>query len=168
MNTFPDSYQKSINPIALIMGVLAFWLSATAVVDLVVIPSLSATGMMVSDGFASAGYLLFGIFNRIELLCAAAVLSCLLIFSRNHSLLHLPEHRSIIFALLLLVITLTYTYFLTPNMSSLGMSDPLQSLKTMSTGMLSLHQLYWFLEVVKVLLIGKLLAWCYRDSCKIG
>ncbi|MDV2998749.1 MAG: hypothetical protein N5P05_000355 [Chroococcopsis gigantea SAG 12.99] len=168
MNTFSNSYRKSISPIALVMGILAFWLSATVVIDLVVIPSLSATGMMVSDGFASAGFLLFGIFNRIELLCAASVVCCFLILGRHHTLIHLPEHRSLIFAGLLLVITVIYTYFLSPNMSSLGMIDPLNSATEMSKGMIGFHQVYWVLEVVKVILIGKLLKWCYRDSCNIG
>ncbi|MGC1248065.1 MAG: hypothetical protein WA865_17760, partial [Spirulinaceae cyanobacterium] len=113
---------KQVNWPAMIMFALGFWLSSSLLLDLVIIPSLSATGMMTQANFASAGYLMFGIFNRVELVCAALVLTSFLVLGRNHNYFSSDKQRwSIILSTLLLAITLTCTYFLTPQMSGLGL-----------------------------------------------
>jgi UDP-N-acetylmuramyl pentapeptide phosphotransferase/UDP-N-acetylglucosamine-1-phosphate transferase len=159
---------RSIDWPTLVMLTLGFWLSASLLLDLVIMPSLSASGMMAQNGFASAGYALFGLFNRIELVCAALVLSGFLIFNRNHTLVHLRETWSIALAGILFAIPLIYTYILTPQMSGLGLNlNILETVQTMPTGMIYLHEGYWLLEGIKFLAGLTLLRWCYRDSCRI-
>jgi hypothetical protein len=168
MNTISDRSFQRINWSSLVMFALGFWLSTSLLLDAVIIPSLSAAGMMNQAGFASAGYLLFGIFNRIELVCAAIILTGFLVFRRHHSLSHLREGWSIALATVLLVIPLIYTYILTPQMSGLGLQLNLaDTAQVMSPAMISMHGSYWFLEVVKFLAGLTLLRWCYRDSCTL-
>jgi hypothetical protein len=64
------------------IGSLGFWLSGSLILDLVIMPTLWTTGMMEGSGFASASYSIFWIFNRIELLCAAAALSSIWALSK--------------------------------------------------------------------------------------
>jgi hypothetical protein len=111
--------------------------------------------------------LLFGIFNHLELVCAAIVLCSFVVFHRYHTLIHLPEHRSLLFAGVLFVITLIYTYFLTPNLSAMGLLAPVTA-SGMSGEMMSLQIGYWFLEVVKGLIAFTLLRWCWRDAFKLA
>jgi hypothetical protein len=167
MKTVTDRYLQSINWTALAMLVLGFWLSASLVIDLVILPGLSVSGMMTQNGFASAGYLVFGMFNRLELLCAALVFCSFLVFHRYHTLIHLPEHRSLLFAGILLMITAIYTYFLTPNLSGLGLLDPLTVVSGMPRGMMPFQMSYWGLEIVKLAIGVTLLRWCFRDSFKL-
>jgi hypothetical protein len=169
MNTVSDHQLKQVNWSTIVMFALGFWLSSSLILDLVVIPGLSAAGMMTQGGFASAGYLIFGIFNRIELLCAASVLTGFLVFRRHHSLTHSVEPWSTILSGVLLVIPLVYTYILTPQMSALGLQLSLfESTNTMPAAMISMHEGYWALETVKFLVGLTLLRWCYRDSCPLA
>ncbi|ACK70630.1 conserved hypothetical protein [Gloeothece citriformis PCC 7424] len=164
MNTYSERGLKQINWPILVMFVLGFWLSATIVLDLVIMPSLLASGMMATQGFASAGYLIFGIFNRLELLCAAIVLSGFLVFRRHHTLTHFHESLSVFLAGFLLVITLIYTYILTPYMSGLGLQlNWFDSFNTMNPAMIPMHWSYWILEGCKLLFGFILLKWCYKD-----
>ncbi|RMF26622.1 MAG: hypothetical protein D6756_03365, partial [Cyanobacteria bacterium J083] len=141
---------------------LVFWLSSSIIIDLVIMPSLSATGMMDTEGFASAGYLIFGVFNRLELLSAAVVLAGFLAFTRNHILTKTKENLSIILAALLLVIVVVYTYILTPEMAGWAMNLNLfqdSEKEIMPQAMANLQQIYWFLEVIKMGIIVTLLRW---------
>lgn len=168
MNALSNRRWKFLSWTTIVMFVLGFWLSSSIVLDFVVVPGLSLSGMMNQGGFASAGYIIFGLFNRIELVCAALVLTGFLIFRRHHLLIHLQERWSIILASLLLGITLIYTYFLTPEMSAFGLEiNPFEATNTMPSAMISLHWSYWMLEVIKLAIGGTLLRWCYRDSCEI-
>ncbi|ACK66285.1 conserved hypothetical protein [Rippkaea orientalis PCC 8801] len=168
MNTISERNGKSLNWTTIVMVTLGFWLSASLMLDFVMIPGLSLSGMMNQGGFASAGYLIFGVFNRIELICAALVLTGFLVFRRHHTLIHLQERWSVILAGLLLAIALIYTYILTPQMSGFGLQlngfDPLQ---TMPPAMISLHWGYWILELIKLSIGVTLLRWCYRNSCSL-
>jgi hypothetical protein len=169
MNTVSERNWRSIDWPTLVMLTLGFWLSASLVIDLVIMPSLSASGMTALNGFASAGYVLFGLFNRIELVCAAIVLSGFLVFYRNHTLIHLRLNWSLALAAILFTIPLIYTYILTPQMSGLGLSlNVFETLQTMPTGMIHLHEGYWLLEGIKLIAGVTLLRWCYRDSCRIA
>lgn len=159
---------KQINWSAIIMFALGFWLSGSLILDFVIIPGLSATGMMASEGFASAGFVIFGIFNRLELVCAALVLTGFLVFFHYHNLREKQEIWSVILASILLVIALAYTYIFTPQMTSLGLNlNWVNPTNQMPSAMISMHEAYWLLEAIKFISGVTLLKWCYRNSCRI-
>ena len=87
---------------------LCFWLSASLVLDFVIIPSLMQAGMMTEPGFISAGYSMFGLFNHIELLCAGIILSGFLILKRNQVLPQQQQQWSTILAVCLLLLVVTF------------------------------------------------------------
>ena len=169
MNSVSKNSIQSLSWTTLVMLTLGFWISASLVIDVLIIPSLLASGMMEQSGFVSAGYLLFGLFNHFELLCAALILSGFLIFNRNHSLPHLQERWSIILSSLLLAIALIYTYGLTPVLSGFGFEMNLfNGIHTIPTYMITVQVGYWLLEVFKIITGITLLRWCYRDSCELN
>ncbi|MBC6417453.1 MAG: DUF4149 domain-containing protein [Prochloron sp. SP5CPC1] len=165
MDAISDRGLKQISWSTIVMFALGFWLSGSLLLDSVIIPSLSAAGMMASAGFANAGYLIFGVFNRIELLCAAAVLTSFLVLRRQNNF----SPWTIVLGGLLLAITLVYTYILTPQMSGLGLQLNLfdESLTNMPQEMIYMHWGYWSLEAIKFIAGVTLLRWCYRNSCTI-
>lgn len=168
MNTISGNLDKKINWSAMIMFALGFWLSGSFILDFVLIPSLSASGMMAEGGFASAGFVIFGIFNHIEVVCAAIVLTGFLVFSHHHNLSEKQERWSVIIASLLLIITLAYTYIFTPQMTSLGLNlNWLNPSTEMPRAMIPMHAFYWLLETIKFFGGAILLKWCYRNSCRI-
>jgi hypothetical protein len=154
----------------MVMGTLSLWLSSSLLVDLLVIPSLSAAGMMSQPGFISAGHLLFSIFNHLEMIFAGIILSgCFCLqqqeFFHNTSLFHNTSQRlSGVFAVLLLAIALIYTYGLTPAITDLGFDmASFNSTGEMPATMMPLHWAYWGLELVKLTLGVTLLRWCYQS-----
>lgn len=142
---------------SIVMITLAFWLSGSVVLDLIIMPGLATAGMTTQPGFASAGYLLFGVFNHLELLCGALVMTGLLVIS-SHPVIT-PSKRSIIFSGLLLAIAAICTYILTPQMSGWGLQlnlfEPRQSLPGT---MIEMQYIYWALEVCK-LIAGTVIFW---------
>lgn len=154
-----------------VMGCLGFWLSASLVLDLIVMPSLFAAGMMGQSSFVEAGYLIFSLFNRVELLCAAVTLSGLfwLRYSRAGDI----QNHSLLGAGLLLLIALSYTYGLTPALSGLGFEmTRFNGEAGLPATMMPLHWLYWSLEGLKLLAGGLLLAQCWsmglRNSSRVS
>jgi hypothetical protein len=146
-----------------IMFTVAFWLSSSLILDLVIMPSLYATGMMTQTGFATAGYTLFWIFNRIELLCAAIVLTGFLAIRGVPSYTTQLKRWPIVLSLLLLAIVLIYTYLLTPEMSALGMQLNLFDPSHGTPANMAQMQLgYWFLEALKLTIGATLVGFCYR------
>lgn len=164
------------------LAVAAFWLSSSLLLDFLMMPMMYGSGMMNEPGFASAGYGMFWLFNRVELLCAAAVLSGLL--ALRHRSGHAGGRSSgcsssyaefgaiasgsrsrwaLIISGVLLAIALTYTYFLTPQMSALGLNLSGNFAEPTSHAMSYLHGLYWGLEAIKLLAAGWLIKLCYRD-----
>ncbi|ELR98009.1 hypothetical protein [Gloeocapsa sp. PCC 73106] len=147
---------------AIVIITIAFWLSGITILDLLVIPSLSSAGMMSQSGFASAGYVLFGIFNHLEIVCAAIILTGILSFR------HLSQKFdawSILMAIALLLIALIDTYLLTPQMSGLGLSlNVFEVEPLMSPMMVYLHQSYWFLDLFKLFACIFLLRYCYEQE----
>lgn len=142
---------------------LCFWLSASTVLDFVIIPSLMQAGMMSEPGFISAGYSMFGLFNHIELLCAGIILSGFLILKRNHLLPQEQEQWVMIFATFLLVIALTCNYFLTPQLSAFGIDlNWFETNTIMSVEMMQFHLSYWLLELMKFIIGGLLLVWSFQ------
>ena len=77
-------FKKSTWQTAILLT-LGFWLSATLVLDWVIMPSLYFAGMMNEANFSTAGYTVFWTFNRLELLSAAVVLTAVLAISKTKS-----------------------------------------------------------------------------------
>lgn len=147
------------------MFALGFWLSGSLLLDFVIMPTLYTAGMMSQDSFATAGYSIFWIFNRIELLCAALVLSSLLALRGSSNLYHHVRRWSIFLGMLLLTTALIYTYIMTPQMSALALQLNLFEPATgMPTEMVQMQAGYWMLEAVKFAVGTTLLRWCYQDS----
>ncbi|WP_310483070.1 hypothetical protein [Chamaesiphon sp. VAR_48_metabat_403] len=145
----------------LIVGSLGFWLSGSLILDLVIMPTLWMTGMMEGSGFASASYSIFWIFNRVELLCAAAALSCVWASSQVSKLDRQTE--MFVGAGMLLAIAMSYTFILTPYMSGLGIDlDIFATTKSIPVEMNQLHSIYWVLEASKLGIAGMLLAWSMK------
>ncbi|MGP1372183.1 MAG: hypothetical protein ACTS3T_05090 [Almyronema sp.] len=133
-------------------------------------PSMYGAGMMSQPDFGSLGYGLFWVFNRIEVLCAACILTGVLVLRQGRdqfSVLSSGSQSRWALGLsgLLLAIAMTYTYFLAPEMSALSLSlNTLQSSATaIPAGMNQLHGLYWLLEMLKLAAAVLLLRFCYRD-----
>lgn len=163
MNVTSDRDIKPVNWFAVLTLVLGFWLSGSLLLDLVILPGLSAAGMMADAGFVSAGYLVFGIFNHIELLCAGLVLTGFLVLRAHRMLPRRQENWSITLSVILLLIAIISTYVLTPQMSGLGLQLNLfESRVLMSKAMWKMQQGYWGLEIIKVIASATLLLWCYR------
>lgn len=139
----------------LLFSTLLLWLGGSLVLSLIVMPSLYTAGMMAEPGFVSAGYSLFWIFNRVELLAAGLVLTAILGMVINHISTH-REH--LILGLALLVITLVETYLLAPSMSAFGLSLDLFTVGQANPILMNQLQVgYWGLELVKWVSIGWLL-----------
>jgi len=143
-----------------ILLTLGFWLSASLVLDWVIMPSLAVAGMMNEASFPTAGYVVFWNFNRLELLSAAVVLTAVLAISKTQSNWRLG---SIALSGLLLIIVLLDTYFLTPQMCAMGANFSLISRDSMPPTMNLLHSGYFLLEALKVVGGGVLLNWCWRE-----
>ena len=143
------------------MLTLWFWLSGSLVLDWVIMPSLYFSGMMSQTDFTTAGYAMFWNFNRVELLSAAVVLTGVLAGSKTNSRW---GGSSIVVSVILLVITLVNTYFLTPQMCAVGIHLNLfETVLATPTQMNLLHGGYFVLEAIKLLLGGTLLSWCWRQ-----
>ncbi len=141
---------------------LSVWLGATLLLDLVVMPTLYLTGMMIEPGFASVGYTLFNIFNRVELVSAAVVLSGLMGWNYSAHLNLLRSKTTAIFAILIFLIPLICLYALTPFMSSLSLNLDLFKGQAIPDLMFPLQGLYWALESLKLAGIITLLGVCHR------
>lgn len=139
---------------------LGFWLSASVILDWVIMPSLYISGMMTQSSFATAGYTIFWNFNRLELLCAGLILTGILALRKSHINW---QGRGIIIALVMLLIALVDTYLLTPQMSAIGMQLNLfEAISEAPANMNLLHGGYWLLEVIKLTLGCTLFVWCWK------
>lgn len=168
MDAFSPRNPKTTNWSTIIMFALGFWLSGSFVFDFLVVPGMLTSGMMKEAGFASAGYVIFGTFNHLELLCAATVLAGCLVYRFGYGLTSAINTKSMVSAAALLAIALAYTYILTPQMSSMGMPlDMFAIPKTTSTSMTIIHLTYWSLEAIKLFAAAALLRSFYRNSCSI-
>lgn len=143
------------------IGSLGLWLSGSLLLDLVILPTLWTTGMMESSGFASASYSIFWIFNRIELLCAAAALTSVWALSEVSRAELATKREMLASAVMLLLIALSYTFVVTPYMSGLGIDlDVLATTKSLPAENVQLHAIYWVLEASKLAIAGFLLSKC--------
>jgi hypothetical protein len=144
-----------------VLATLAFWLSASLLLDFVIMPTMYATGMMLEPGFATAGYMLFGIFNRLELVCAAIGLTGVLALGNSRSF-QLVNQWLLPLAIGLLGIVLVCTYDLSPLMSALGMELNWFEPATVPILMNKMHIEYWVLELIKLVGTGLLLNQFYQ------
>jgi len=136
---------KSVNWHKRLILVLAFWIGSSVLLDFVIMPSLFAAGMMTQPDFTTAGYGIFWIFNRLELLCAAFVLTAVLVRQQFEKSLISLSLAGILFA-----ITIACTYILSPQMSAIGLNLNLFEPAQIPTGMNQLHLTYWMLEATKL------------------
>jgi hypothetical protein len=143
-----DSNWHRVLPIVLI-----FWLSASLVLDFLVMPVLYTSGMM-------TGQALFGAFNRMELVLAALV--CVGFWVKQEMPITERESpfRNLPIAFLLLGIALLCTYFVTPTMSGLGFVE--QSTGIVPEQMNTMHSVYWMIESVKLVGISVLFSRDFR------
>jgi hypothetical protein len=148
----------------IVLATLAFWLSGSLLLDLVIMPSLYATGMMTEPGFATAGYSLFGVFNRIELMCVALGLTGVLVLSNTNRALEQASQWMLPLAVGLFGIVLVCTYQLAPEMSALGLELNWFEPATVPALMNQMHLEYWLLEAMKLGGIGLLLSQVYRTA----
>ena len=149
------------------IGSLGFWLSGSLVLDLLVMPMLWMTGMMQSSGFASASYSIFWTFNRVELVCAAAALSSIWALSKSARGGVYARQEMLAGAVMLIAIALSYTFFLTPYMSGLGLDlDIFATVKSIPAEMDRMHSIYWVLEASKLGITAMLLSWCVRATAE--
>jgi hypothetical protein len=146
------------------IGSLGFWLSGSLILDLVIMPTLWTTGMMEGSGFASASYSIFWIFNRVELVCAAAALSSIWALSKVSRVSVDSQRKMLVGAVMLMAIALSYTFILTPYMSGLGLDlDIFATTKSIPAEMNQMHSIYWVLEASKLAIAGLLLSLCDRS-----
>lgn len=144
---------------------LAFWLSGSLLLDTVMMPVMYASGMMTEPGFATAGYSMFWVFNRLELFCAALIFTLALVlrFAQPHT--QPLNLNAVAIAAVLLDIALIYTYGLTPQMSALGVQlDLFGNAAEPPVLMNVFHASYWLLEVMKLVAAGMLLKIYYGAS----
>jgi hypothetical protein len=162
MNTISSRVEFKRSPIlTALMLTLGFWLSASLVLDWIIMPSLYFSGMMTQSSFATAGYTIFWNFNRIELLAAGLVLTGVLALCNRQSQWHIG---AIALSTLLLAVCLLDTYFLTPQMSAIGLQLNLfQASTEIPANMNLLHGGYWMLEAAKLAAGGTLLRWCVKE-----
>ncbi|MFK8182031.1 MAG: DUF4149 domain-containing protein [Phormidesmis sp.] len=174
MNISKLSSSQSTHPFdwnALVLAVVAFWFSSSAFLDFLLMPMMYETGMMNEPNFATAGYSIFWLFNRVELLCGAAILTGLLVIrqreqNREFSVIDsgLQSRWAMLLSSMLLAIAFTFTYFLTPQMSALGIHLSGVASEPVPNAMGHMHLLYWGLEAIKLFAAGWLIQLCYRDT----
>lgn len=149
----------------IVISTLGFWLSSCLLVDFVIMPTLYASGMMAESGFASTGTLLFSLFNRIELLCAAIGVTGFLVLTNTHSHTGLKGRLAIILSLILMGIVLVDTYGLTPQMTALGANLNLFTpASDVPATMDQMHEGYFALEALKLSVAGLLLGWSWQKQ----
>lgn len=163
MNISKKIINKELNWQGIITSALAFWISGSLLLDFVLIPSLSVGGMMNDGGFASVGYILFGIFNRLEIICASLVVTVALAYYFQRRFEQRKQIIFLLFANLLFFIALAYTYVFTPHLSAWGLSlNEFASAGEMPPAMISWHEGFWFLEGIKYLLMVNILRWSWE------
>jgi hypothetical protein len=183
--SIPKNRQTWLIGLAVILG---FWLSATILLDFMIMPSMYFSGMMSTPNFGAAGYTLFSMFNRIELICGGIALSGGLWFLvspkyGDSAAQTIRERQKIevgFSAVMLLAIALCYTFILTPQMGGLSVElhaidslgavngglEDLQMHSTLSSvpaGMNQMHVVYWLLEAMKITALASMLGFAYRQ-----
>ncbi|MGK7890279.1 MAG: DUF4149 domain-containing protein [Leptolyngbyaceae cyanobacterium] len=168
LNTYPSRSTTITSRYSNWQLLLAFslvaWLSGSLLLDVIVMPTLYATGMMTSPDFATTGYSLFWIVNRLEILCAALVLTG----AMGWSLYHRPQAtgtKAVAIAAVMMTIAVISTYWFTPVMSALSLNlNGLETVETIPTAMNWMHGGYFGLESLKFVLGLSLGIWVYQQD----
>ena len=157
-----------------VLFALMFWFSSSLLMDFVIMPGLFVGGMMSQPDFGPAGYAMFWVFNRIELLCVGVILTGLLVARHTQARREqdviasgLRSRWATEIAIALLAITLVLTYAIAPAMAALGASlDPFAT-AAVPAAMDEMHGLYFGLEALKLVGCGALLSLFYRDFSSV-
>lgn len=147
----------------IVLLTLVFWLSGSLILDLVIMPGMYVAGMMSTPDFATAGYSIFWMFNRVEILCAAMVLTG--VFALRQ-LIHPGRSGQWAIALAgaMMAIALTATYWLTPAMGALGIHlNGLEAAASVPATMDLMHGSYFGLECLKIVIGSALAVLCFRS-----
>jgi hypothetical protein len=171
MNTLstPTARPRPTRWLGAVVFALMFWFSSSLLIDFVIMPGLFVGGMMSQPAFGSAGYGLFWVFNRLELLCAGVILTGLLVVRQPRldqavMVSGLRSRWAMEIALGLLALALLITYGVTPAMGGLGVAlDPFAVIPAVPAAMDQMHGLYFGLEALKLLGCGILLNLFYGD-----
>lgn len=159
---------RQFNWDTLVLLVATFWISSSAFIDFLLMPMMYETGMMNEANFATAGYSLFWLFNRVELLCAAGILSGLLALRQRRNQFGViasgaQSRWALMLSGVLFAIALLFTYVLTPQMGALGINLSGDFSAPVPHAMGTMHAIYWGLEAVKLFAAAWLVKLCYRD-----
>lgn len=152
-----------------ILAIAGFWFSSGLVLDLLVMPVMQVSGMTTQTAFATVGYTLFWSFNRVELLCAALLLTGILALRRPSGEFDINTSGSrcrwaLVIGFSLLSLAFIETYLLTPEMSGLALSlDTFNQGEVLAPAMNWMHGLYWVLDCVKFASLALLTQLCYSD-----
>jgi hypothetical protein len=169
MTTLSNPTPKTTPWVGAVLFALMFWFSSSLLMDFVVMPGLYVSGMMSQPDFGSAGYAMFWVFNRLELLCAAVVVTGLLVARQTHRekaviVSGFCSRWALELGLGLLAITLVMTYAIAPAMAALGAAlDPFATTLAVPAEMDQMHGLYFALDALKLLGCAGLLTLFYRD-----
>jgi hypothetical protein len=165
MDIVSHSLLKGAKWQAVLIAALAFWFSSSLLLDFIVMPGLYSAGMMSQANFAVVGYSIFWVFNRIELFCAALILTSVLVLQNLHISVSSIRPAIVALAFVLFVISLVYTYALTPEMSALGLHlDLFAPSLSVPSAMYQMQYVYWALEAFKLVASGVLLSTYYRTA----
>ncbi|NEQ99039.1 MAG: hypothetical protein F6K30_20360 [Cyanothece sp. SIO2G6] len=128
-------------------------------------PTLYAAGMMTSPNFATAGYSMFWIFNRIEILWAALVLTGAI----GWSWYNCPKSigvKAIVMAIAMMTIVIASAYWITPLMGALSLNlNGLETVETVPAAMNWMHGGYFGLECLKLSLgLGLGIMCCQQEA----
>ena len=159
---------RQFNWDALVLLIVTFWLSSSVLLDFFMMPMMYESGMMNTPEFATGSYSLFWLFNRVEMLCAASILTGLLVIREKRSQFDVVDSGArsrwaILIGGGLMAIALIYTYYLTPHLSAMGLTLDQFSLEAVPAGMSDLLLAYWILETLKLAGAALLMKLCYRD-----
>lgn len=152
---------------------LALWLGGSLILDTVLMPILYVSGMMTEPGFATTGYSMFWVFNRIELVFAALILTGAFVqyFQQKtqqetqQEPIDLWGQQLLMLSAVMFDLALIYTYGLTPQMSALGAQLNLFNLSVEPPVLMNvLHSGYWLLEILKLAIGGWLISLWYRSA----
>jgi hypothetical protein len=152
-----------------VLAIAVFWLSSNLVLDFLVMPVMYVSGMTAQPDFAAAGYSLFWSFNRIELLCAAVILTGIFALHHRPGEFEVAQGGSrsrwaLVIGLGLIGLTLIDTYLLAPEMSAMAISlDGVVNSTAIAPTMGWMHAAYWLLEVFKVACLAGFAGLCFSD-----
>ncbi len=150
-----------------ILAIAAFWLSSDLVLDFLVMPIMSVSGMTTQADFAATGYSLFWSFNRLELLCAAVILTGVLALRRSPREFEVTHSGSrcrwaAAIGLALIASVLLDTYVLTPHLSALALQIDAVTIDVLPS-MTWMHLAYWTVEGLKLAGLLGLMGLCWQD-----